>query len=242
MFERIKSLISAMVNNGVNKMETPEVLLEQAEMELQKNAKQLKEALTQSITSEKMLEKQQQKNAEEVSTWEKRATVAVQAGNDTVATECLKKKQEFTQAAHNMQEQMAQQKATTANLRVRAAEIDEKLKEFLRKKPEMLSRSKAGDSIAKANELISGTTGGSSMDKWEEKIRAKEIMADPLGTSADDLKFKALDTNHELDDELAALKAKVNAPKGDTEIKLIPTNDVPRIELLPPDENDASKK
>jgi hypothetical protein len=80
----------------------------------------------------------------------------------------------------------------------------------------MIARAKSSDSLAKAQELTSGT-GGSSMDKWEEKIRAKEISVDPLGTGAIEDKFKALDAHSELDDELAALKAKV----GVTKIELI---------------------
>jgi phage shock protein A len=70
MFDRIKNLMGAMVNNGVNKLETPELLLEQAEMELQKNLKDLKEALTESIAGEKMTEIQLQKKAQELTDWE----------------------------------------------------------------------------------------------------------------------------------------------------------------------------
>jgi phage shock protein A len=212
MFDRIKNLMNAMVSSGVNKLETPELLLEQAEMELQKNLKDLKEALTESIASEKMTEKQLQKKAQELADWEKRATIAVQHNNDEVATECLKKKQEANEANQSLTAQLQQQKATSATLKQRYSEVDEKLKEFLRKKPEMITRSKTSDSLAKANELTSGT-GATSMDKWEEKIRAKEISTDPLGTGAVDDKFKALDVHNELDDELAALKAKVGATK-----------------------------
>jgi phage shock protein A len=216
MFDRIKNLMGAMVNNGVNKLETPELLLEQAEMELQKNLKDLKEALTESIAGEKMTEIQLQKKAQELTDWEKRATIAVQHNNDEVATECLKKKQEVNEANQSLTAQLQQQKASSATLKQRYAEVDEKLREFLRKKPEMIARAKSSDSLAKAQELTSGT-GGSSMDKWEEKIRAKEISVDPLGTGAIEDKFKALDAHSELDDELAALKAKV----GVTKIELI---------------------
>lgn len=236
MFDRIKNLMNAMVSNGVNKMETPELLLEQAEMELQKNLKDLKEALTESIASEKMTERQLQKKAEELADWEKRATLAVQHDNDAVATECLKKKQEANEISQSLTAQLQQQKTTTATLRQHYSEVDEKLKEFLRKKPEMMARAKASDSLAKAHELTSGT-GGSSMDKWEEKIRAKEIQTDPLGTGAVEEKFKALDTNSELDDELAALKAKVGVSK----IELVEDN-VPLITEIHKPKDDSENE
>ncbi len=229
MFDRIKNLMNSMVSSGVNKLETPEVLLEQAEMELQKNVKSLKEALIESVSNEKMIEKQLQKMAEEYSNWEKRAALAVSGNNDELATECLKKKQEFAQSGKAAAEQLQQQKATTANLKASSAEIDAKLKEFLRKKPDMLARIKAGDTLAKANELLSGTS-DTSMDKWEAKIREKELQSDPLGTSATDAKFKELDKNSELDDELAALKAKMGAAKPEQNL------DMPRIVEVKPDD------
>jgi phage shock protein A len=237
MFDRIKNLMNAMVSSGVNKMETPELLLEQAEMELQKNLKDLKEALTESVASEKMMEKQLQKKAEELSDWEKRATLAVQHNNDEVATECLKKKKEANEAHQSLTSQLQQQKATSATLKQRYSEVDEKLKDFLRKKPEMITRAKTSDSLAKANELTSGT-GASSMDKWEEKIRARELQSDPLGTGAVEEKFKALDTHNELDDELAALKAKVGVSK----IELVEDKEnIPLITELHKPEDDTSE-
>ena len=234
MFDRIKNLMSGMVSSGVNKMETPEVLLEQAEMELQKNVKSLREAQIESIANEKMLEKQIQKTAEEFSTWEKRAALAVSQNNDAVATECLKKKQELGQVGQQAQEQLAQQKASSANLKASYAAMDEKLKEFLRKKPEMLNRIKAGDSLTKANELLAGT-GDTSMDKWEAKIREKELQSDPLGTAATDQKFKELDKNVELNDELAALKAKMGVAKPEEDVPLL------KIVEVKPDDSSGTK-
>ncbi len=74
------------------------------------------------------------------------------------------------------------------------------------------------------------------MDKWEEKIRAKEISVDPLGTGAVEDKFKALDAHNELDDELAALKAKV----GVTKIELI--EDKEDIPLLTESKGEPGEK
>ena len=56
MFERFKNVISGMLNKGVSKMETPELLAEEAQEELESNVKKLKEALTDSIAQEKLLE------------------------------------------------------------------------------------------------------------------------------------------------------------------------------------------
>jgi phage shock protein A len=232
MFDRIKKMMGAMVTSGVNKLETPEVLLEQAESELKDNTKKLKESWTESVVQEKMFEKQIQKNQEELTTWEKRATLAVQHNNDEVATECLKKKQEHSQNAQNLNQQLEQQKTLTTTLKGKYQEVEHKLQEFLNKKSDMLARAKAGDSLVKAHELTSGTT-ENSMDKWEAKIREKELQADPLQTAALDSKFKQLDQHNELDAELAALKAQIGTPQSSS-------NSVPLIvEVKTPKDADA---
>jgi phage shock protein A len=137
--------------------------------------------------------------------WEKRATAAVQQNDDELAKQCLQKKQEFNQNGYSLESQLAEQKKTTISLKERANELDEKLRDFRNKKKDLSTRMQASDSVNKANELLS-SAGGSSMDKWEEKIREKESRSEAIremnGAPIDD-KFK------KLDDELAALKAKM---------------------------------
>lgn len=63
MFERLKNIINAMFNKSMSQLETPEVLAEQAQGELESGVKKLREAMTGSLANEKMLEKQLQKRA-----------------------------------------------------------------------------------------------------------------------------------------------------------------------------------
>lgn len=65
MFDRLMNIIKSMFNSGVSKLETAEVLAEQAESDLSKSVKQVQDALTASITNEKMLEAQLKKTSEE---------------------------------------------------------------------------------------------------------------------------------------------------------------------------------
>lgn len=214
MFERLMSLLKGMFNKGMSKMETPEVLAEQAEMELEGNHKKIKEALTSGLANEKMLEQKIEKLKQDLGTWEKRAVTAVQQGNDDLAKQCLVRKQECTQQLSDLEAQLVEQKKTTQMMKSKYSELDEKLKEFRMKKSSMVSRMQATEANAKATELLSGS-GSSGMDKWEEKIRQKEAMGAAMreiagGSDLDD-QLKALDKAGALDDELAALKKNVAA-------------------------------
>ncbi len=211
MFDRLFKIIQAMFDKGISKMETPEILAEQAQEELETSVKKIRETIVNGIANEKMLESKIKKNAEDLALWEQRATAAVQRNDDELAKQCLQKKQEFNQTGYSLESQLAEQKKTTMSLKERANELDEKLRDFRNKKKDLSTRMQASDSVNKANELLS-SSGGSSMDKWEEKIREKESRSEAIremsGAPIDD-KFKKLDEHMQLDDELAALKAKM---------------------------------
>ncbi|HEY9716495.1 MAG TPA: hypothetical protein V6C69_03420, partial [Trichormus sp.] len=110
------------------------------------------------------------------------------------------------------------------------------------------------DAVAKANDLLAGTS-GSSMDKWEQKIKEKEFKtaanSEADGKAIED-KFKKLDENSALDDELAALKSKVmpklivdTTPDTDVKKKEIVDDNVPMVvdvEEIKDDKSDKDKK
>ncbi len=236
MLDRLKNVIKGMLNQGVSKMETPTILAEQAQMELESGLKKVKEAVTAAMTNEKMMEGQLQKNCDELTMWEKRAVMAVEQNNDDLARQCIAKKKDFKEHVDTLTVQIGEQKKATASLKQRMNELEDEYRDFKIKKQSMLARTKAADGVAKANELISGgpAGGGSSMDKWEDKIREKEFKNEALkemsGTTTEkhfDDAAKGLD----LDDELAALKAKMTETKliGDKQPKLVVDDNVPMI-------------
>lgn len=217
MFERLMNVLKSMFNSGVSKMETPEILAEQAEMELKKSVKEVQEALTSSMTNEKMLDQQIKKTAEERASWEKRAAIAVGQNNDEVARQCLQKKVELVKQEETLAQQLEEQKKQTVALRERFTKMDQENRDFGLKKASMTARAKSSDALAKANELLSDNS-GSSMNKWEDRIRASEMrnaaIAEMNGQSAALEEVKKLEKNSQLDDELAALKANLAAGGG----------------------------
>lgn len=213
VFSRLISLIKAKLSRGISKLETPEILAEQAQEQLESSIKKTKEAIVASVTNEKMLDQQIKKSQEELATWEKRAAVAVQQNNDELARQCLQKKQELAQKANMLTTQLEEQKTNTANLKKRYSEIEEQYKDFQRKKANLSARGNASDALSKANQLLSA--GPTGTDKWEQKIAEKEFKAEAerqMSQEPTKDKFDELDKLG-VDGELAALKAQMQAPK-----------------------------
>ncbi len=251
MFDRLISILKSIFNKNMAKLETPEVLAEQAEMELESNVKKITEALTQGIANEKLLEGKVKKAKEDLALWEKRALAAVQQNNDDLARQCLAKKQEFAESVQSMEAQIIEQRKNNQGLKERHTELQTKLRDFRAKKSEMTARMNATDTLTKTNQLISGagSAGTSSMDKWEQKIAEKEAMSQAMremsqmdsgASGASEADFRELDKKAGLDAELLLLKASVN-----TGPKLIEATDdsskdiVDAEEVKPAEENDG---
>lgn len=215
IFSRLKSLVSAMFNQGLSKLETPEVLAEQAQGELESNVKKIKEALTSSLANEKMIEQQLKKQQEMVEQWQQRAGMAVQQNNDELARECLKKREEATQQVAQLEMQLKEQKVATTSLKQRFQDVEQQMREFQTKKSNLISRHKASEAVSSANNLLGDGSGSGGMDKWEEKIRMKEARSEANRELAQDSKLKdqiaQLEVNSDVDDQLAMLKQQMAA-------------------------------
>jgi len=214
MFDRLKNVMKGMLDKGVSKLETPEILAQMGETELENLLKQLKEATTEAITREKMLQKQQEKNQQDLEQWVKRAATAVSQDNDDVAKQCLAKKIELEANGKSLQAQLDEAKTSKEALKERYADIEEKLREYRVKQKSLVARAKAGDAVANAQDMMSSAS-GKSMDAIEEKIRMKEARGEALTEMAQEGKFKDTEKQMDVDFELAALKAQMesNTPK-----------------------------
>lgn len=243
MFSRLINVIKGLLNQGISKVETPEILAEQVQMELETTQKQLKEALISQLTAEKALEQKIQKDSEEVNTWQKRAELAISKGDDQLAKQCLQKRQEHETALAHLKTQLDAQKSATAALKERANEHDQKVREFQAKKKDMIARAQASQATAKANEILSGTGASSSLEKIEDKIRQAELRNEAIAElrsgsdKALEDKVKELDATADLDSELLALKMKVLEGKGDSP-KLIEVREE-KLKALPAPKEEA---
>jgi len=212
MFTRLTSLIKAFFNSLMGKMEDPEMMLEQTYQDLQNNLIQVRQAVAQAIATEKQLEQQLNKNKDQAATWHNRATMAVQQGNDDLARQALQRKQQYAQAATDLETQLKQQRDQTNNLRQRLTELEGEVQKAYTKKQVLIARDKAAQATTKANEILSKSSADgalSVMDKMEQKVLERESKAQALaelGSDQLDKKFKSFEGQVDIEAELMALK------------------------------------
>jgi phage shock protein A len=215
LFDRIKRVVGANLNDMVSKAEDPEKMLEQSLLEMQEDLVQLRQAVAQAIAAQKRTDKQYNEAQSQSNEWERRARLALQKGDENLARQALERKKTFNETANTLKTSLDQQTAQIDILKRNLIGLESKISEAKTKK-DML---KARISAAKAQEQLQTTVGrlgtGSAMsafERMEDKVAQIEARAQSAAELAGDnleTQFAALESGSDVDDELAALKAQI---------------------------------
>lgn len=225
MFKRFMNLVKGSANKGMKKLETPELMAEEAQMELEKAAKDLKEATIDARTNEKMLGKKVEAAAKKIEEWKARAALAVQQKNDDIARQCLQKKKDMEVELQSLNMQLEEQNRISHSMNERRIQVERELSEFKLKKQQLIARMQAGDALADAKSIGDVSSVTSGIDQFEEKIREQEMRNEVLRELDEDTlledEFKKLESSQgvsaapsAVDDELAQLKQKLLEDKS----------------------------
>lgn len=215
LFDRIKRVVSANLNDLVNKAEDPEKMLEQAILEMQEDLVQLRQGVAQAIAAQKRTEKQYNDAQNEINKWQRNAQLALQKGDENLARQALERKKTYTDTSTALKTSLDQQNVQVETLKRNLIQLESKISEAKTKK-EML---KARITTAKAQEQLQGMVRGmntssamSAFERMEEKVLMQEARAQSAAELAGadlETQFARLEAGSDVDDELAALKAQM---------------------------------
>src|SRR4051812_20275807 len=231
IFSRLGTLIKSNLNDLITKAEDPEKMLSQVLLEMQQQLVEAKKAVAVAIADEKKLQKQYTAEADKSKEWERKAMVAVRAGDDNLARQALARKQEHETIATQFQQQWLAQKQAGEKLKDALRLLNNKIEEAKRKKNILIARKKRAEAqqqIANTMQGLGDTSAFDTFDRMAERIQLMEAEAEAGAElagelSGDTLESKFLQLEHgggaTEDDALSELKAKMGlleAPKGDS--------------------------
>jgi phage shock protein A len=220
IFSRLGTLLKSNLNDLISKAEDPEKMLNQIVVDMQNQLVEAKKQVAVSIADQKRLEKQREEQAELAQEWEKKAMLAVRAGDDQLAREALKRKTEHESQLTEFTKQADLQKNAVDKLKEQLRSLNEKIEEAKRKKNILIARSKRAEAQKTIQATMSGLSDNSAFDTFDrmsqkvDQIEAEAEANTELGNelTGDSLaqKFKALEaSNTGSDSALAELKAKM---------------------------------
>ena len=212
LFDRIKRVVGANVNDLINKAEDPEKMLEQPVLEMQDDLVKLRQGVAQAIAAQKRTEKQYNDAQAKVDKWHRNAQLALQKGEEDLARQALQEKKTVSETAIALKSSLEQQTATVDSLKKNLVQLESKISEAKTKKEMLKARITAAKAQEQLGSITSGMGTGNAMaafERMEEKVLMQEARAQSVGelASADlDSQFAQLESS-DVDDELAAMKA-----------------------------------
>ena len=182
IFQRLKTLISSNVNDMINKSENPEKMLNQLVLDMNEQLIESKKAVAMAIADEKKLERETANQAALAQEWERKAMLAVRAGQDDLAKEALLRKQEHENNHVQFKQQWEAQKASVAKLKESLRDLQSKIEEAQRKKNLLIARAKRAEAQQKIQQTMSSVAGNKSsfeaFDRMAQKVDQLEAQAD----------------------------------------------------------------
>lgn len=214
LLERVSTLIRANLNDLVDKAEDPEKMIKQVILDMENQLLQVKTQVAISIADQHVLEKKQQENAENERQWMRRAELAVDKGDESLARSALERSMSYKNTAESFVQQVEDQKAQVENLKTALLKLQQKLAEAQSKSDMLIAqhrRSRAMNKATQAGMTMGEESHSAAFDRMKGKVHHTEAevqaKADLLADNVED-RFAAMEKQDELDRLLADLKAK----------------------------------
>ena len=217
LLDRVSTLVRANLNDMIDRAENPEKVIKQAIIDMNNQLIQVKTQVAASIADEQKLYMRYQENGALAVEWQRKAELAVSKGADDLAREALQRHNSYQQIADGFQKQYDDQKSQVESLKAALGQLEGKIEEAERKKDLLIARSRSAQAQQRIHDTLAGvsTSGSSAMasfQRMEEKVMDQEARAKAAAELDHDTtedRFAALEQGDEVDQQLAALKAKM---------------------------------
>jgi phage shock protein A len=213
---RLSTLVKSNVNDLIDKMQDPAKEIDQLVLDMEDSVRQARGEVATCMAEEKRLVHQSENLAAEAKTWEEHAARAVQAGDDALAKEALRRKALKEADRLETDSAAAEQKVQVENLIAGLRALELRVKDVKLRQGTLREKARA----AKGQSPVStGTSAFADFERMSGKIDALEAEAslteELAGTTAaeraSEKKLDKLSEDQSLDDALAALKRKLSS-------------------------------
>jgi len=221
LIQRAMTLIRANLNDLLERAEDPEKMIKQLIVDLNNQLIQVKTTVAQSLADQYLMEKRLEQARNEAAASERRAMIAVEKGDDTLARVALQRFNSYTRTADETELQLAEQRKETEALKLALSQLEIKISEVTRERDVLLARHRRATAKEKLvhvkseihperlEQLLDAI--GGYVDKAEAHAKA----VSHLQTETEERRLHKMEEDTKLDEQLAALKAKRQQQAGE---------------------------
>jgi phage shock protein A len=224
IFKRLFKIGEAKANKVIDDLEKPELMLEQAIRDKEKQIREAKKSVQACIATERQTKALLDKENADTTTWERKAETAVKAGNEELALKALSRAGEHENKKNTLETQWQTQRTSADALKQDIMKLEDEIADFKRNKDFIIAQSKAAETKKQIYEAKAKMQGKNSADDLMARMKAKaersafeadaaEEMADSFeGGDSLEKEFESLgeiSASSEVQNKLAALKEKM---------------------------------
>ncbi len=214
VFSRLSDIINSNVNAILDKAEDPEKIIRMVIQEMEDTLVEVRSSAAKTIADQKDLERRIKKVVSAQSNWEQKAELAISKGRDDLAKQALIEKSKVADMAAHLEEEMKHLKEALERTEDDVIKLEGKLREARAKKASMAARHKSASNQVRVRKNLYDNRIQDAFDRFD-KVENRldrlegEAQAMEMGRKENiEDAFKELEADDDIEQELAALKAK----------------------------------
>lgn len=226
VFARIKDMTKASVNEVLDSIENPVVMMNQYIRDMEEEIAQAETSVARQVTEERRIQARLVEAARLSADREAQAVAAVKDGQEELARKALSEKLYFDQQVVDLTELYSQSKAQSEELSRQLEEMKGEFAQMRSKRDELVSRAQLANARKQmaqisASNVIEGGNASRGFHRMEEKIMQLEVEAEVIrrpytsgvsATQVDAVKQAKVDEQlAQLKEKLASTSASVSA-------------------------------
>lgn len=187
VFQRMFKVGEAKVNQLVDKLEKPEVMLDQAIRDKEKQISEAKKSVMNVIATERQTKAQLDKDRNEQANWEAKAEQALKAGREDLAVKALERAAEHQKKADGLQDIWQSQRDNVDQLKLEITKMEDELGEFKRNKDFIIAQAKTAEVKKQIYEAKANIKNDKSADDLMARMKAKAERASHEASAAQEM-------------------------------------------------------
>ena len=216
IFSRFTDIVNSNINSILDKAEDPEKMVRLIIQEMEDTLVEVRSASAKTLASKKEISSQINKMQNEANDWKLKAELAISKDREDLARAALQEKKKCDEHASALSSELKVIDEQITKLQSEVGQLQDKLADAKTRQKAILLRQKTVSSRLEVKKSLDSGKVDAAMgrfEQYERKIDDLESQVDAydLGkkTLADE--FAELESNDEINDELAALKKKMQS-------------------------------
>ena len=216
IFSRFSDIINSNINSLLDKAEDPEKMVRLIIQEMEDTLVEVRSASAKTIANKKEVSAQISKLENEAKDWESKAELAISKDREDLARAALQEKKKCEDAVEALSEEFAIIENQIGKLQDETAQLQAKLADAKARQKTIIMRQKTASSRLEVKRSLDSGKIDSAMGRFEQYERKiddleSQVEAYDLGKKTLNDEFAELEADGKVEDELAALKKKMQA-------------------------------